>query len=339
MTGDRARVLSLINAAWTTQVVAAACELAVADSMGDETMTAPALAGRIQADADAVARLLRAMVTLGLCTEDADERFALTDDGALLRSAAPHSLSAWARLSGSHIWTNWSQLASSIARGESARVRLQGTDDFSYLERNATAAELFNTAMVDLTRPIAEAAARQLDWRTVKMAFDVGGGTGELLATLLEAHPSMRGRILDLPHAEAAAKRHLRARGLEDRCDFLAVSFFDPLPKGADAFLLKSVLHNWDDARAGAILRRCREAATGQTRVIVLERVVPERLSRSSADADVARSDLNMLVGCGGRERTLREFEALLQGAGLRLLECRALVNGMWAMQAAPHQA
>lgn len=331
MMGDRARVLSLINAAWTTQVVAAACELRLPDRMAAECEEAGTLARRCGAHAEAVHRLLRAMVALGLCEERSTGRFALTDDGAVLCSSHPQSLGAWARFSGGHVWRNWAHLARSVASGASARPDLEGTNDFGFLDADAGKAAAFNAAMADLTRPVAEAAASAsaIPWSGTTTFVDVGGGVGALAAEVLRRHAHLRGIVFDLAHAAEAARQHLERAGVADRCQFVTGSFFERVPAEADVYLLKSILHDWDDERAGNILARCREAMPPHGRVLILERIVPERISSSASDVDVVRSDLNMLVGCGGRERTLAEFERLLRLARLRLEHRACLANGV----------
>jgi hypothetical protein len=328
----RERVLSLINAAWTTQVIAVACELRVVDLMAATGSTAARLAAVSGADEVAVHRLLRALVTLELCVEHSDGHFALTEGGELLRSGGDDSLGDWARLSGTQIWDNWRELAHSVRTGESARRRLRSVDDFSYLDRDPANALNFNGAMVNLTRPVAEAAARELDWSGVSLAVDVGGGAGELIATVLGRHGHMRGVVLDLDHAAGCARAHLEQRGVADRCDVVSGSFFDSVPGGADAYLLKSVLHNWDDRQAIVILGRCAAALKQGGRVMLFERLMAERLVPAPEDREVARSDLNMLVGCGGRERTRAEFAELFAAAGMQLESSRPLVGGFHAL-------
>ncbi|HEX5128935.1 MAG TPA: methyltransferase, partial [Usitatibacter sp.] len=192
---------------------------------------------------------------------------------------------------------------------------------------------LFNAAMLAYTRPVARETARKLDWQGVGLIVDVGGGVGELAAAVLRAQPAMRGIVYDLRHAAAAAASHLERAGLSARCEFVTGSFFESVP-AADACLLKSVLHNWDDERAAAILERCAAALGPGGRVVLVERVLPERPASAEDDRDQARSDLNMLVGCDGRERTEAEFRALLEGAGLAWHGATPLVLGFSALVA-----
>jgi orsellinic acid C2-O-methyltransferase len=335
MMESRARVLGMINASWTTQVISVACELGLPELIAGGQKSAQSLADAAHADADAVHRLLRALVTLGLCVEKENGAFELSPDGELLRADGAGSLSAWARMSGQRIWANWTELGNSVRTGESARKRIAGVDDFSHLDLDLAKAAVFNAAMVDLTRPVALAAARDLDWSGVTKAVDVGGGVGELIATVLTHHPEMRAVVFDLEHAVSGARTHLERAGVADRCDVVSGSFFEAVPPGADAYLLKSVLHNWDDERAVAILRNCAAAMKPGGRIMLFERLVPERLTASPCDQEIARSDLNMLVGCDGRERTQSQFDALVRQANLVLGEVRPLSSGFNALVAA----
>ena len=212
----------------------------------------------------------------------------------------------------------WGELEASVRSGEGYRKRRLGHDDFSHLDGDAQTAVLFHRAMVDLTRRIAEQVVRAIALRGDERIVDVGGGSGELLATLLATHPATSGIVFDLPHACAGAIEQIAVAGLSHRGEFVAGSFFDDaLPSDADIYLLKSVLHNWDDERATSILRRCAEAMKPLARLLIVERVAPERWSDRAEHRAVAASDLNMLVALSGRERTAAEFRALLDRCGL----------------------
>ena len=328
----RERILELANGAWTTQVLGTACELGLPDRLCEAPCAAATLAAATGADADALHRLLRAMAALGLCREEPDGRFAVTQDGALLATGRPDSLGTWSRMSARRMWANWSELAQSVRTGASARSRREPSDDFTFLERDAGAAAEFNRAMVDLSRPVGLSAARELDWSGVRRVVDVGGGAGIVAAMILAHHHGMRGVVFDLPHAVAAARELLEACGVADRCTIETGSFFDAVPAGADAYVLKSVLHNWGDEHAAAILRRCALAMAPEGRIVVLERILADRIVDTRADREAVRSDLNMLVGCGGRERTRAAFEALFAAAGLECRYVRPLAGGFNAL-------
>ena len=330
----RRRVIGLIDAAWTTQAIAVACELGLPERLERGEGDPARLAADVEADRDALARLLRGLQTLGLCAQAPDGRFALTDDG---RALLPHdrgSLAAWARMSGRRLWTNWGHLRESVRTGQSARSMLRGAEDFGDLERDPAMAGAFNAAMIDLTRPIGEAAARRLDWIGVGSVLDVGGGCGALLAGLLHAHPGMEGAVLDLAHAREGAESFLAGEGLARRARYLEGSFFDGVPAGFDAYVLKSVLHNWNDAKALEILVRCAAAMFAGARLVIVERIMPERPGTDPSHREAARSDLNMLVGCGGRERTAAEFAALLDAAGFAGEGIVPLANDAFALPA-----
>ena len=173
--------------------------------------------------------------------------------------------------------------------------------------------------MVEITRPIAGAVAHAIDPEGVQRVVDVGGGSGELLAQVLAAHPTLRGVLLDLPQGLEGATAVLEQSGVAARCTRVAASFFDTMPEDGDLYLLKSVLHNWDDARCIQILGRCRAAMAPHGRVLVIERVMADRAGTTVHDRAVARSDLNMLVALSGRERRASEFESLFKAAGLRM--------------------
>ena len=331
---SRERVLSMINAAWMCQAIASACELKLPDHLARGPRDAGELAAATATDANCVARLLRALVTLDLCEEHLDGTFTLTGDGELLRSDAEQSLHGWARMSGTRLWNNWAQLAESVRTGQSVRKRVLGADDFSPINDDAAASALFNRAMADLTRPVALAAAEQLDWSTHKLLVDVGSGPGELIATILEHHVHLKGIAFDLDHAVAPAQERLRRSNLTRRCEVVAGSFFEGVPPGADTYLLKSVLHNWPDESAMAILARCREAMAPEGTVILFERVVPERYTSSNSHRDIARSDLNMLVGCDGCERTEAQFRSMFAAAGFDLARVSYLAAEVSALEA-----
>jgi ubiquinone/menaquinone biosynthesis C-methylase UbiE len=329
------RLYDLINASWTTQAVYAAALLRIPDLLSDGPRSAESLAGATGCDPQALARLLRALASLDLCRECGDA-FELTPLGALLRADAPASLRAWAIHSGRYLWPAWGRLAESVGTGASDRKRATGADDFGSLERDPEAAAVFNRAMVEVTRLVARDVARRADLAGVASIVDVGGGYGKLIAAILEAHPRMRGVLFDLPHAIVAAGQQLAAAGVAARCELVAGSFFESVPEGADAYALKSVLHNWDDDRSAAILRNCRRAAHGRSRLLVVERVMSDRVSPVPRDQAIARADLNMLIARSGRERTEAEFRALLERAGFRIERIQPAVLEFSVIEASP---
>jgi hypothetical protein len=217
------------------------------------------------------------------------------------------------------MWPVWGGLLHSVKTGRSVRGLVSRRDAFQSLGRDSEARRCFDDAMTEISRLVADRVARAGDFSGVRRLVDVGGGRGELLATILDAHPSMRGVLFDLPEALEGVGERLAAAGVADRCEVVPGSFLDSVPSGADAYLLKSVVHDWDDERARAILTNCRQAMAGRGRLLVVERLLPERMSPSPADRFMAASDLGMMVAVAGRERTEAEFRALFAASGFAL--------------------
>ena len=314
----RTRLRSLIDANWTTQAIAVAVRLGLPELLAPGPRPLKALAVGASSEPASLLRLLRALTSIGIVSQEREDGFALTEMGALLGATAPGSMAAWAEWTGTPSWATWGQLRECVRSGHSARKRARGVDGFEHLEQDAQAALLFNRAMVGATRPVAAEVASRVSFAGVERVVDVGGGFGELLTAVLRAHPRMRGVLFDMAHAIKAAGVHLAEAGVAGRCERVTRNFFDAVPAGADAYLLKSILHDWDDARCLSILARCAQAMPPHARLMVVERVMPEHLAVCARDQGIARADLNMLVGTGGQERTLEQYRALLIEAGLR---------------------
>ncbi|MBL8482675.1 MAG: hypothetical protein JNJ60_10790 [Rhodocyclaceae bacterium] len=314
---EPAALIDLIGACWTTQALYVAADLGLADLLAQQPASAEQLAACTRSHPDALRRLLRALVSLGLCAEGADGLYALTPAGQPLRKDVPASLHALAIWWGRYCWPEMQGLGESVRTGASARTLANGGGAYARLAQDGDAAAVFHRAMRSRTRLMAQALARRLDVSDCRCVLDLGGGEGELIAALLLAHPHLRGMLLDRPHALCGAKTFLAQLGLEARCELLAGDFFVSVPPGADLVVLKSVLHNWDDDQAARILANCWLALRPGARLLVIERVLPPRMHSSGACRAAMRADLNMLVGPGGRERDEHEFRALLQCAGL----------------------
>lgn len=333
---ERARLLSLINANWTTQAISVAAQLGLPELLRDGPQSADALAQATHCHGPSLARLLRALTSIDVLSESTDGRFELTSVGALLRAGATGSLAAWAEFCGTRSWATWGRLVESVRTGDSIRKQTSGADGFHHLQDDAQGALLFNRAMVDLTQPVALAVASKVDFSGMRLIVDVGGGYGELLSSILSEHPPLRGILFDLAHATATATSRLAAAGVADRCTLVTGSFFYAVPDGADGYLLKSVLHDWDDDQAVQILRNCRHRMGPNAKLFVIERIAPQHFCDSPHDQGIARSDLNMLVGTGGRERTETQYRELLDAAKLRITRLQELVGSYCAIESAP---
>jgi hypothetical protein len=244
--------------------------------------------------------------------------------GEMLRSDVPNSLRSWVLWCGSYMASYWDNLGSCVQSGKSFKKRLTGADDFGHLERDPNAAVVFNRAMSEFTSLVASEVLRAYDFSWMQRVVDVGGGHGAFTAALLQANPNLQGILLDLPHAIPGAKALLADAGVAQRCEFVVGSFFDHVPAGADGYLLKAIVHDWDDEKSTVILRNCRRAMPASGRLVVVERVLPDRFEPSSRHHAIARADLTMLVALGGRERTAAEFAGLFQASGFRLMNITA---------------
>jgi orsellinic acid C2-O-methyltransferase len=333
---DAARLLEMINANWLTQAVGVAAQLGIADVLAGGAQDADTLASAVGCSAASLRRLLRALTSLEICTEHADGRYEMTALGSLLGSAAHPSVRSWAIWTSQCQWNIWGELLHSLKTGESARKRITGRTGYGHVVEDAEMAAVFYRAMIDLTQLIADAVACGRDWSTAKRLVDVGGGHGELLAVVLQAHPHLQGVLFDLPHAVEGARSKLHDTGLAQRCEVVGGSFFEAVPAGADVYMLKSILHNWSDEDGNAILRQCRRAVVRDGRLLVVERVMPDKITGSAVEQSVIRSDLNMMVGFGSRERTQAEFGALLAAANFELQRCDSVGFGFHLIEAAP---
>ena len=310
----------MIMSVWVPAAISAAATLKLPDHLGDGPRPSEDVAREAGAQPDAVRRLLRALVVLDLCTETDDGLFALTPLGSYLRSDIPDSVRNWAVLWGREtIWQGWGKLAEAVRTGETAPQLIAGLGTFDWLAQDPEGSAIFNQSMLELTRRVSRAVVAAYDFAGIRRIVDVGGGYGALLPAILEKHSGMKGLVFDLATCREGALRFFEEAGVGGRCEFVAGSFFDSVPAGADAYVVKSVLHDWDDERCLAILGCIREALSAEARLLVIEVMAPERVGNSFMDAMITGSDLNMLLMTGGRERTEAEYKRLIDRAGLRV--------------------
>lgn len=335
---DASRLLEIVTGSWKTQAVYVAARLGVADLLAASPRSAGALAEASGAHPDALHRLLRALTTIELVREREDGSFELTPTGELLREGTPDSLRSWVLHWGGTSWPVWGELLHSVTTGESARALVSATAGFDHLAADSEAAATFHRAMVELTRLVVQDFVGAVDWSGTRKIVDVGGGYGELLVAALTASPGSIGILFDAAHAIEPARLHLRAAGFEHRCELLAGDFFAWVPRGADTYLLKSVLHDWDDGRAADILASIRRAIPDDGRLLVVERIVPDRIGSSAEDQALACMDLHMLVQLAARERTEAELRELLSAAGFRTAWAEPLRGTLAVLEAVPEE-
>jgi hypothetical protein len=323
----------LANGYQVSQAIHVAATLGIADLLADGPRSSDELAARTDTDPRALYRLLRALAAVGVFHEERDRRFALTELGDCLRFDAPDGIAGWARFAGgpSH-WRAWGELLHTVRTGDNAFRYAHGTDVWTYRAQRPDESAIFDGAMMALTRSSNRALVEAYDFGRFATIVDVGGGNGALLALLLERHPALRGVVFDQPHVVAGAADVVGAAGVADRCRVVGGSFFEEVPAGGDAYVLKAVIHDWEDEESLAILGTCRAAMADDATLLMIERV----LGPPNTDLATKLSDLNMLVAPGGRERTEDEFESLLATADFRLVGVTPTAAGLSVLESVP---
>ena len=305
--------------------------LGIADELAAGPRQRRDLAGAVDADADALYRLLRALASIGVFEELGDRRFALTELGQGLRSEAPGSLAGWAAYVGSpSFWASWGALLHSVRTGENAFRHLHGESIWEYRAARPEDQAVFDRAMAALTGAAHDSVLDAYDFGRFATIVDVGGGNGTLLARVLGRHSSAQGVLFDQPHVVAGAPEVLAPYA--DRCRIVGGSFFEAVPTGGDAYVLKAIIHDWEDPEAMAILRACRDAMAPEAALVLIER----DLGPPNAVPDAKFSDLNMLVNPGGRERTYDEYAQLCEQAGLQLVGSTPTASDWAVFEARP---
>ncbi len=307
----------MITAFRVSDLVATATEFRLADHLADGPRSSAELAHLCGADPQTLHRVLRALARIELVRQTEDGRFALAPLGEPLRSDVPDSLYRMARLWGTDLFKlTWMRLPHSVRTGQSAQEYLYGLRQFDYLATQPDVAQIFNDGMLAGTLTVGAAVVEAYDFTTCKTIVDVGGGSGALAATVLRANPGMRGIVFDLPFCEQGAIDFLTSAGVSDRCQFASGDFFESIPSDADAYLLKFILHDWEDARCAQILKTCRAGVPRQAKLLLVESVLPPD---GGPVTDAVFGDVTMIVHTGGRERTEAEYASLLDAAGFRL--------------------
>ena len=305
----------LTNGFQVSQAIHVAASLRIADLLSNGPRSVDDLAAATGTTPTALTRLLRALASIGIFAEEGG-RFGQTALSNYLRSDVTGSLRAWAmRIGRPDHWRTWGELERSLRSGTSAFRELYGVTAWDWRAAHPEENSIFNAAMTGLSAGMVESIVAAYDFSQIRSIVDVGGGEGALLAAILAANPHMRGIVFDLPHVLTGASDVLQRAGVADRCELVTGSFFETIPAAADAYMLKSIIHDWDDAGALAILRCCRLAIPNTGTLLLVEHAL-----KPVNEPDPARfSDLNMLVMLGGQEREPDEFERLCVDAGFRL--------------------
>jgi len=313
-------LLDLLNGYRVTQALYVAARLGIADRLASGPKSSDELARATGANASALRRLLRALVSFGVFAEETGGRFAPTEIGALLRDDVPGSLRAGVIFYGDQRhWQAWAKLEQSVTTGETVWGPRAATAFFEMNTKDPEGAAIFNAAMTSLTSAFDAAVVAAYDFSRFGTLVDVGGGQGALISSILNANPGLRGILFDIPPVIEGARKRMAGSGLAARCELVAGDVFASVPSGGDAYLLKWIIHDWDDEQSLAILRNCQGAMAPNGRLLLVERVVPERIDPGADTQSILLADLQMLVLTGGHERTAVEYRTLLAGAGLAL--------------------
>lgn len=309
-------ILDATTGAAAAQTIYAAARLGIADVLSDGPLSAAAIADRVGADPVATHRLLRALAMQSIFFQRADNTYELTPMAQALRSDTATSVRPLLlMLSHPLYWEHWGKLTDAVRTGQSSIETTYGTNLFECLDQDREVAKIFNDAMACTSSLAIPPVLAAYDFSRAGTIVDVGGGNGRLLSAVLSATHRARGVLFELPAAAAAGREHLDAAGVGSRSEVTTGSFFDGVPRGGDVYLLKHIVHDWDDEHAAMILARVREAMTPTTKLLLIESVLP-----SGNKPHYGKFlDLDMLIFAGGHERSRPEYGKLLETAGLRL--------------------
>jgi precorrin-6B methylase 2 len=324
-------LVRLFRGFWTSRAIYVAAELGIADLLADGPRTVADLAATTKTHEPSLYRVLRLLASEGVFAETGDGRFELTPKAAALREGSPLRLMVLF-LGRPASWAAAGNLSHTVRTGETAFDRVHGVDFFEYNRQHPGDQALFDQLMAAQTKPVARAVAAKYEFSPMTSIIDVGGGRGALALEILAAHPNLKGAVFDQPAVAAQATGAISEAGLADRCEGVGGDFFRAVPKGHDAYLLKYILHDWDDDECIAILRSCRNAMGPGARLLVVEAIMLAGNEPSFAKTQ----DINMLINVGGIERTEAEYRALYETAGFKLSRCIPLMGELHIVEGVP---
>ena len=302
---------------WSSRAVYVIAKLGIPDLLKSGPKTAEELASETKMHAPSLFRVLRALASIGVVNATSDGRFALSPVSELLVTDAPGSL-RWFTISelGQEHYPAWGNLMHSVKTGEIAFDNFFGVDIWKYFQQNPEDGAVFQNSMSGVTAATNEQIRSVYDFSPFGTIVDIGGGHGGLITSVLQTNPKTKGILFDAPEVIEAARPKLETAGLADRCEAVAGDFFKAVPPGGDLYMMKWIIHDWNDDQAITILRNCRNQMKPGSKLIIFDSVVPE-----TNEPDFSKFfDLNMLVMTGGKERTKKEFAQILDAAGFKLL-------------------
>ena len=304
----------MFGGAWITQGISVAAELGIADLLAQGSLTAEELASQTATHKGALYRVLRALASVGIFAEDSQGRFSLTPLADLLRSDVAYSQRSIATMMGAEFHAAWGELLHSVRTGEPGFHKRFGARFFEYMQAHPERHDIYDSAMTGVHGGETEPMLDAFDFSAFRTVVDVGGGNGLLLASVLKRHPAVHGILYDLPAVADRARSTVSATGVSDRLRIERGNFFSGVPAGADAYVLRHIIHDWEDQDAIAILHECRKAMAPDGRVLVVEMVIPP----ANEPGFGKWLDLMMLL-VAGRERTKDEYRRLFSEAGLKM--------------------
>jgi hypothetical protein len=335
VTADPAAALrAILDAARVERVLYAVTVLGIPDLLAEGPRDVETLASATGTQGTLLGRVLRLLVAAGVLDEPTPEQFGLTAVGHLLRTEAPGSLRTFLLYRGEP-WKRlpWDGLVEMLRGGATAFAQALGAPFFDYLAAHPEAGALFDAAMTGLTRGMLGIVPTHYDFARIQTVVDVGGGEGELLLDILRHHPHLRGVLVDQPQVVGRAAARIEAAGLADRCTAVSGDFFAAVPAGGDVYLMKMILHDWDDERARTILDVCRAAMDPDSRLLLVERVLPPA---PPYPLEPFLLDLTMMLELGSQERTEAQWRELLASAGFDLARVIPTSTPMSLIEAQP---
>jgi hypothetical protein len=328
-------VFQLCTGYMASACIQVAAKLKIADLLANGPKPVRQLASDAGANEDRLYRVLRVLASLGVFTETSPRTFALTPTAEPLRSDVPNSIRNMALwISSPFHFRTYAGILHSVKTGEITCDHVHGKPVFEYFPEHPDISELFNNAMSCMSEMVTPGLLEAYDFTGIHTLMDLAGGHGALLRAILNKYPEMRGVLIDMEHVIEGAKELPENQALANRCEFRSADFFAEVPAGADAIIMKHIIHDWDDDNAVIILRNCRKALAGKpnAKIILVESVLPV-----GNEPHLGKFiDLEMFVFPGGRERTEDEFRALLAKAGLRLTRVVPTKAPLWVVESVP---